>query len=226
MPKSVRTGLSLLAAAALVILALTILIAYRQPSVPPERPEVEAVGKTREVHESTAPVLPEALGAIPDESEPPAAEMQTPEKRARVTRDERREGAREHLLSDNLRTKRRAVSILGRLGTDDDIRTIAELLSHEQDQRTRVMMIRALRRRETPESIRALRDCLSSDNERVQIAAVRSLSRMKSPEASAYLQDALENGEISNISQSRLVQRVIPGAPGATPDSANEQPQE
>ena len=107
-----------------------------------------------------------------------------------------------------------------RMGSREDLDTLVRLVTDEQDPRTQIVMIRALGKRSTPESIEALSQCLMMDNPRVQRAAAMSLGGMKEPEARVRLQDALDGGYIESEHVKRLIRRVIGPRFGQLKDNA------
>lgn len=136
---------------------------------------------------------------------------------------ERLETARTNLFSTDASARRQAAGIIKRMGSREDLDTLAGLVTDEQDPRTQIVMIRALRKRSTPESIEALSQCLMTDNPRVQRAAALSLGGMKDPAARACLQDALDGGHIKSERVKRLIRKVVVGAPfGQLKDNAAE----
>ena len=124
---------------------------------------------------------------------------------------ERLKTARTNLFSSDASTRREAVRIVKRMGSREDLDTLAGLVTNEPDPRTQIVMIRALRKRNTPESVEALSQCLMMGNPNVQRAAVMGLGGMKNPEARARLREALEGGHIENEDTRRLIKRIVDG---------------
>jgi hypothetical protein len=201
-----RRKIVLSAAALLVAFSCVVWMLHRQSSSDaPAKLHVKAVSEATGMYAAAASSEPPQVPGVSVDREPTARHV-------RVTRTERRDRARDNLLSDDPPARRRAASVLGRVGTEDDIDTLARLVATENDRRTRVIMIRALSRNETPESIRALDECLTAGDRRVQIAAIRSLARMKSPEARASLYKALESGSALGAEERRLIERRLEGS--------------
>jgi hypothetical protein len=135
-------------------------------------------------------------------------------RRDRPSRSDRLENARQALLSKDLSIKPRAIRTIKRMGSEEDLDMLADLVTRVEDQRIKVAMIRALRERETPESMQALSECLTLDNPRVQKAAVRSLANMKDPAAREYLAAALDDGYIEDKDVTQLIRKAIGASSG------------
>ena len=110
--------------------------------------------------------------------------------------------------------KPRAIRTIKRMGNEEDLDMLVDLVTRVEDQQTQVAIIRALRERETPESMQALSECLMLDNPRVQKAAVRSLVNMRHPAAREYLAAALDDGYIEDEDVKRLIRKAIGASSG------------
>ena len=118
------------------------------------------------------------------------------------------------MLNNDPSIEPRAIRTIKRMGNEEDLDMLADLVTRVEDQRTKVAMIRALRERETPESMQALSECLMLDNPRIQKAAVRSLANMRDPAAREYLSQALDDGHIEDEDVRRLIRKAIGVLPG------------